>query len=162
MLDLLEAVAGEQRYIGTELPLDREVRRARYLEDLESADAESFVATSDGRIIGVLGVRGTGVADLGMLVHSRWRGRGVGSALLRAAIDWARGNGAHKIALQVWPHNEAALKLYEKFGFEREGHLHRHYRRRNGELWDAIVMGLPIRENQAPQPSETPGSCGTV
>src|SRR6266508_2058891 len=73
-----------------------------------------------------------------------WRGRGVGSALLRAGIEWARGAGAHKVALQVWPHNAAALALYEKFGFQREGLLRGHYRRRNGELWDAIVMGLPL------------------
>jgi RimJ/RimL family protein N-acetyltransferase len=66
----------------------------------------------------------------------------VGSALLSAAIAWAREAGAHKVALQVWPHNEAAIALYRKFGFEQEGRLRRHYRRRNGELWDAVVMGL--------------------
>jgi RimJ/RimL family protein N-acetyltransferase len=79
-----------------------------------------------------------------MLVAAGWRGRGVGSALLRAGIDWARRAGAHKVALQVWPHNQAAVALYEKFGFQREGRLRRHYRRRSGELWDAIVMGLPL------------------
>jgi len=30
------------------------------------------------------------------------------------------------------------------FGFQREGLLRRHYRRRNGELWDTVVMGLPL------------------
>jgi RimJ/RimL family protein N-acetyltransferase len=47
----------------------------------------------------------------------------------------------HKIALQVWPHNEAALALYRSSGFEQEGYLRQHYRRKNGELWDAVVMG---------------------
>jgi RimJ/RimL family protein N-acetyltransferase len=83
-----------------------------------------------------------GVADLGMLVAAGWRGRGVGSALVAAGLAWAREAGAHKVALQVWPHNQAAVALYEKFGFQREGLLRRHYRRRNGELWDAVVMGL--------------------
>jgi RimJ/RimL family protein N-acetyltransferase len=41
----------------------------------------------------------------------------------------------------VWPHNDDALRLYEKFGFEREGVLRGHYRRQDGELWDAIVTG---------------------
>lgn len=77
-----------------------------------------------------------------MMVAADSRRRGVGSALLTAAIEWARGAGAHKVALQAWPHNEAALALYRKFGFEQEGYLHRHYPRRNGELWDAVVMGL--------------------
>src|SRR6266540_1152370 len=123
------------------------VRPARE-QDLD-AIVELFVeVAAEGRcrIIGQLGMdlAGYGVADLGMLVSEGWRGRGVGSALLRAGIEWARGAGAHKVALQVWPHNAAALALYEKFGFQREGLLRGHYRRRNGELWDAIVMGLPL------------------
>ena len=40
----------------------------------------------------------------------------------------------------------AALALYRKFGFEQEGYLRSHYRRANGELWDAVVMGLLLRE----------------
>jgi RimJ/RimL family protein N-acetyltransferase len=42
----------------------------------------------------------------------------------------------------VWPHNQSARRLYRSFGFEEEGYLRRHYRRRNGELWDAVIMGL--------------------
>jgi RimJ/RimL family protein N-acetyltransferase len=75
-------------------------------------------------------------------VARAYRGRGIGSALLEASIGWARQAGAHKIALEVWPHNEAAIALYEKFGFEREGYLRKHWRRRSGELWDSVVMGL--------------------
>jgi GNAT superfamily N-acetyltransferase len=56
------------------------------------------------------------VAELGMMVARAWRGRGVGSALLAAGIDWARHAGAHRLA----------------------------YRRRNGELWAALAMGLPL------------------
>jgi ribosomal protein S18 acetylase RimI-like enzyme len=84
------------------------------------------------------------VADLGMAVLAAWRGRGVGSALLAEGIDQARAAGAHKIALQVWPHNRAAIALYERFGFQREGYLTRHYRRRSGELWDAVIMSLRL------------------
>jgi len=105
-----------------------------------------LVAEDDGRIVGELGIEVAryGVAEFGMMVSADGRGRGVGSALLSGAIEWARGAGAHKVALQVWPHNEAAIALYRKFGFEQEGLLRRHYRRRNGELWDAVVMGLAL------------------
>jgi RimJ/RimL family protein N-acetyltransferase len=88
-----------------------------------------------------------GTASVGMSVAQAWRGKGVGSALMQACIDWARGAGVHKLELQVFPHNDAALALYRKFGFEREGYLHRHYRRQNGELWDALVMGLVLEES---------------
>jgi RimJ/RimL family protein N-acetyltransferase len=60
---------------------------------------------------------------------------------MRACVDWAREHEIHKLALQVWPHNDAALRLYERFGFEQEGVLRGHYRRQDGELWDAIVTG---------------------
>jgi putative acetyltransferase len=95
--------------------------------------------------VGNLGaeIRG-GIADLGMLVDSEWRGRGVGSALMEACIDWAREHGAHKVMLEVWPHNSAAIALYNKFGFKQEGLFVRQYRRRNGELWDAVRMGLVL------------------
>jgi ribosomal protein S18 acetylase RimI-like enzyme len=143
---MLVEVAGEGRWIGTEAPVDTERRRRRMADDVEGDDAIVLVAEAGGTPVGQLGLRLApyGVADLGMAVAAGWRGRGVGTALLAEAVARARKAGAHKIALQVWPHNAAALALYERFGFRREGYLTRHYRRRSGELWDAIIMGLPL------------------
>jgi L-amino acid N-acyltransferase YncA len=45
-------------------------------------------------------------------------------------------------ALSVFPHNEAAIALYRKFGFREEGRRVEHIRRASGELWDLIDMGL--------------------
>jgi RimJ/RimL family protein N-acetyltransferase len=146
LVEMVVAVAGEGRWIGTEAPVDLERRRRRMVEELEGGGAIHLLAEAGGEPVGQLGLRlaGYGVADLGMLVAAGWRGRGIGRALLAEAIARARAAGAHKIALQVWPHNTAAIALYERFGFEREGYLRRHYRRRSGELWDAVVMGLPL------------------
>jgi RimJ/RimL family protein N-acetyltransferase len=151
-LALREAVAAEGRGIGAELPLDIERDRRVFLGSITSEQAQSFVAVDqEGNVVGNLGIElyGFGVAELGMMVESTWRGKGVGSALLHAGIDWARSVGAHKVALQHWPTNERATALYEKFGFVEEGRLRRHYRRRNGEIWDAVVRGL-VLENDAP------------
>jgi RimJ/RimL family protein N-acetyltransferase len=79
-----------------------------------------------------------------MQIAAEYRRHGVGRALLEEIIAWAQANNAHKVTLQVWPHNQQARDLYERVGFVDEGLLRRHYRRRNGELWDAIVMGLVI------------------
>ena len=137
-------MAEEGRWIGGEAPVDKVERRARFESSVHRDDAQFFVAEDGGRIIGELGIEvsGYGVADFGMMVAPDARGSGVGSALLEAAIAWAREAGAHKVALQVWPHNEAAIALYRKYGFDQEGRLRHHYRRRNGELWDAVQMGL--------------------
>ena len=79
-----------------------------------------------------------------MNLAADWRGRGVGGLLLDALIEAARGMGAHKAELQVWPHNEPALRLYLSRGFAVEGRIRAHYRRASGQVWDAILMGLGL------------------
>ncbi len=146
-LALYESVAGEGRYIGAELPLDREARLTSWSSGfIENPQGAMFVADAARRLVGMATVSGTQVAELGMSVARDWRGQGVGTSLLRACIDWAKGSGAHKMTLQVWPHNDAAIALYRKFSFEQEGYFRRHWRRRNGELWDVVVMGLVLDE----------------
>jgi RimJ/RimL family protein N-acetyltransferase len=152
MVELYAAVADEGRWIGAEGPVDRDDARRRWAHRLGGEAGVQLVAEADGLVVGQLGLELApyGVASLGMLVDRAWRRRGVGSALVEAAIAAARDRGCHKVSLQVWPHNEAALSLYRRFGFEDEGRLRRHYRRRNGELWDAVIMGLILD-----QPSST-------
>jgi RimJ/RimL family protein N-acetyltransferase len=67
----------------------------------------------------------------------------VGRALLEAAVEWAHGAGIRKLELHVFPWNEPAIQLYERFGFEREGFRKGHYRR--GEmLVDALLMAYAL------------------
>jgi benzoate-CoA ligase len=145
---LYDSVAAEGRWIGGEAPSDRAARQRAFDAYLSDPDAVSFLAEADGKLVGNLGVeiRG-GIADLGMMVDADWRGRGVGSALMEACIVWATGHGAHKLVLEVWPHNTSAQGLYRKYGFEQEGFFKRHYRRRNGELWDVVRMGLVLDQD---------------
>jgi RimJ/RimL family protein N-acetyltransferase len=137
---LFAAVAEERDGIATEPPVDIDARAAQFAR---SADT-SIVAVAGGRIIGGIHLEASrfGFADIGMHVDRGWRGRGVGTALLRAAIDFARDQGLHKLCLEVFPHNAAGIALYAKSGFVEEGRRVKQYRRANGELWDSIVMGL--------------------
>jgi ribosomal protein S18 acetylase RimI-like enzyme len=52
-----------------------------------------------------------------MAVDERFQGRGIGKALLRACIDYARGCGAPRIYLESNGRLDAALGLYRAFGF---------------------------------------------
>lgn len=145
VLDVLEEVAAEERWIGTEVPFDRAARVERIRESLTKPDEfAGFVAEVDGRIVGSIGLQRApyGVVSLGMALLDGYRDQGIGTRLLEEGIAWASEVGAHKVALEVWPHNERAIALYRKLGFVDEGLLRRQYRRRNGEVWDALVMGL--------------------
>lgn len=149
------AVAAEGKWIGSELPFDEERYRTGFAESIERDDVAVFLAVTEAdEVIGNLRIDrlGYGVAQLGMAVLDGWRGKGVGSALMETAIDWARRHGAHKVTLQMWPHNTRAQRLYEKFGFVVEGRLRRHYPRSNGELWDAVIMGLVLDESRPGSP----------
>jgi putative acetyltransferase len=145
MLDLIESVVEERRWLSAEPPLTRERLRKRTLEALDDVHCILLAAVDEaGRLIGELSAFGrpNRPADLGMSVAEHWRGRGVGTALMQACVEWAREQGIHKLARWVWPHNDVALRLYERFGFAREGLLRSHYKRQDGEVWDVIVMGL--------------------
>lgn len=154
VVDLYIAVVEEGKWLGAQPPVDRPAQHARFLEETTSERCASLVALVDDGIVGHARVDMApyGVAGLGMMVDSRWRGRGVGGALVRGVIDAARDLGAHKVALQVWPHNEAARRLYLRHGFVEEGLLRRHYPRGNGELWDAVIMGLVLDETSPGSP----------
>jgi ribosomal protein S18 acetylase RimI-like enzyme len=83
------------------------------------------------------------VADLGLMVAGEYRRQGIGRALMEAAESWAREVGVRKLELHVFPHNEAAIALYEGLGYEREGYRRDHYRRTDGFV-DAILMAKMI------------------
>ncbi len=155
LVELFAAVVDEEKWLGTQPPVDRGVQRSRFLEEMDpSSGNASLVAVVEDDVVGHARVDLTPykVAGLGMMVDARWRGRGVGGALVRAAVDAAAEMGAHKVALQVWPHNHVARQLYRRHGFVEEGVLRRHYPRRNGELWDAVIMGLVLDETSPGSP----------
>lgn len=81
------------------------------------------------------------VAKLEILVAEERRGQGIGSELLVDALDWARRSSAvSKIGLNVFAHNERAIALYARHGFEEEGRRLREYRTVTGQYWDDVLM----------------------
>jgi RimJ/RimL family protein N-acetyltransferase len=124
----------------------------RYLRAIRRyPHAAVFVAEAeDGAVVGRLSAArdqhpaSRHVADVGLMVAQSHRRRGVGRALLRAAVEWAREQGIRKLELHVFPHNQAAIALYEQFGFAREGYRKQHYRR-GDEFVDAILMAYEVK-----------------
>ena len=153
LVALAEAVAREDgRWILTTESW-RSVRdERRYLKAAQThRDAAVFVAEEDGLVLGRLSLArdphpaSRHVADLGLMVAAGARRRGIGRMLLAEGVEWARTHAVRKLELHVFPWNEPALRLYQSFGFEREGYRKRHYER-DGEDVDAILMALAVDE----------------
>lgn len=106
-----------------------------------------LLACVDGEVVGNLGIhtepsrwRRRHAASLGISVLGDWQGNGVGTELMRAALDLADNwLNLARIELEVYTDNTAAIALYEKFGFEIEG-THRLYAFRDGGFVDAYSM----------------------
>ncbi|WP_456270019.1 GNAT family N-acetyltransferase [Kushneria sp. AK178] len=80
------------------------------------------------------------VRTLGLSVHPDYAGQGIGSQLLKAAIeladDWLN---VTRLSLGVYSHNQRAIELYERHGFVREG-LSRGMAFGHGRYLDSLEM----------------------
>jgi putative acetyltransferase len=128
-----------------QLPFTSVEQRRERLAELPRG-SHPLVAVVDGRVVGMLvlhveqGPRRGHAAHFGMAVHDDFQGRGVGSALVRAMLDLADNwLGLRRVELAVYTDNQAAIHLYEKFGFEMEGTARR-YALRGGRYVDAYFM----------------------
>jgi putative acetyltransferase len=139
--------SGPRAIAGTlQLPFPRaEMWRERLSELPEGL--YSLVACVEGEVVGSLGLetsptrwRMRHVGSIGMAVRDDWQGKGVGTALMEAALELADNwLNLTRIELTVYVDNTAAVALYKKYGFEIEG-THRRLAFRNGEYVDAYSM----------------------
>lgn len=83
---------------------------------------------------------------LGISIKKEWRDKGIGTRLMEAALEWARGSGIVKrVQLEVFSNNERAIHLYEKVGFVREGVRRRAFRK-EGKWLNSVVMAVVLED----------------
>jgi RimJ/RimL family protein N-acetyltransferase len=134
-----------------EFKLTAEDERKWLKTNLESDHSTVLVAEAGdagNKIVGVVSCIGGEhlgnhhTTTLGISIHKDWRDQGVGRALMERAIAWAKNTGVVKrMQLGVTSTNAAAIHLYEKMGFEKEG-LRRRGLFKNGRYYDTWLMGL--------------------
>jgi len=76
-----------------------------------------------------------------IVVHPRWRLKGVGTRMLRFLLEHATRHGCVEATLEVRPSNEPAIHIYEKAGFQPVGRRKNYYM---DTREDAVVMSLAI------------------
>ena len=148
----LDSVARERRYLYClEAPVLEDARK--FVRNTIGKRYPHFVALEDGKVIGwcdVLPVDLRTVRShagmLGIGVLDRERGRGIGSARLRATLHGARAFGFTRDELEYRADNSRVGRLYERFGFVREG-VQRNAVRLDGTYEDVICMALLMEES---------------
>ncbi|WP_223069263.1 GNAT family N-acetyltransferase [Paenibacillus caui] len=112
---------------------------------LASRASMIFVAEAEGNIVGYLGAFDS---DENRIRHSlyivvgilqQYGGRGIGTRLFAELDGWAVEHDIHRLELTVMAHNERAVALYKKAGFEIEG-LKKHSIKVDGAYVDEYYM----------------------
>ena len=95
---------------------------------IEKPPGLTVVALDDERILGSAKMGpnrpgpGSHVATASFMVAAEARGRGVGTALCRYALDWARGRGFAGMQFNaVAESNRGAIEIYRRLGFDIVG-----------------------------------------
>jgi putative acetyltransferase len=138
----MKVVVEEGRWLATESQTPTEDLEQKFRTSVEWDGHFLFVVEDGGELAGSIGLHPShadGVLALGMWVLPERRGQGGGRMLIEAALE-ARPPGVHKIELEVFPDNAAAIDLYRSMGFEQEGLRRDHYRREDGTLRSALLM----------------------
>ena len=114
-----------------------------FLEELQAPCARSMLAQVNGKIVGyvLFWLLPEEVDIHNIAVHTEFRRRGLGQALLKEVVEQARRRNSSRVTLEVRVSNIPAQKLYESVGFISKG-LRKGYYSDDGE--DALIMALEL------------------
>lgn len=79
-------------------------------------------------------------AYMGISIQKQYWGMGIGSILVKCAIAQVKQNGFEQLELGVFEDNISAIRLYEKFGFQKYGIQPRAFKLKDGTYRDEIIM----------------------
>ncbi len=82
-------------------------------------------------------------AELGIVIHDDYQGKGIGSNMVLFMVHLARSRGLHKLTLDVFGTNPRAVHVFESCGFVSEGVFSDHYWFR-GKFYDVVRMGISL------------------
>lgn len=82
------------------------------------------------------------VGEIRIVIDEKWRGRGLGSILVKEIYGQARKRGIEKLIAEMADDQKDAMRVFEKFGFSNEAILKGHVIDADGNHHDLIIMSM--------------------
>lgn len=153
MIEYLNIIGGESDFITfgeNEFTLSVEAEQ-EYIDKTNSMDnCKNVLTIINDEIVGIASInsiqkeRMKHNATLGISFRKKYWGMGLGNEVMSYLIKWCRSNGiTKKISILVREDNDRGIRLYEKFGFERDGLLKKDICV-DGVYYNTVTMGLYI------------------
>lgn len=127
LIAVVRSSAEERSYVLMEIYGKDAAAQQAYIEGLDREHNLFLVATVDEEIIGLLALLDmplcstpTPALAVGLHLVRQWRGRGIGSKMLRYAMRWAGEHGYHRLEADIFTTNKRSLHLFNKAGFQEE------------------------------------------
>ena len=126
-------------------PYDRP-RIERWTTDL--TNNITLLARLGERIVGHLQLfripfeRRKGVGEVFIYIHQDFQNIGLGTMMMKKAIELGKERGFHRLGLTVVADNHWAIKVYEKVGFKKEGIARETFYGDDHRYHDEVEMGL--------------------
>jgi RimJ/RimL family protein N-acetyltransferase len=93
---------------------------ARIEAEISKSNAKTWIAKDKGKVIGFIGVsKGEENKIEAFHILPSYQGQGIGTQLLTIALNWLGED--KKVTLTVVTYNNRAQRLYERFGFRKQG-----------------------------------------
>jgi GNAT superfamily N-acetyltransferase len=126
----LESLTDLMSDLGYPTTVDKMERRMKALE--AEPNCHTFVSTIDGKVVGMIGIRqvycyeedGCSTQVSALVVDKQYEGRGIGTALIKYAENWALDHHSNSLSLTsgMKPERLRAHEFYKKQGFEVTGY----------------------------------------
>jgi GNAT superfamily N-acetyltransferase len=113
-----------------------------------------LLASIDGKIIGdatlhqQLGGWKRHVGRVSVLVHPKYRGRGLARALVNEIVELARAVGLEKVEAEFIGEQEAAIKMFALMGFSNLLRLESYVKDMQAISHDYVLMGLDLKTDE--------------
>ena len=135
-----------------EFPSTEEQERQWIQEHLDHPGKLALVAEVAGAIVGSLSFengpfhRTSHCGVFGVSVRKDWRGKGIGTAMLKTLLEWAEASPLiEKVGLSVFSTNTDAIRLYTRLGFVEEGRRPKQIKLGPGQYVDEVLMGRFVK-----------------